>query len=88
MSGSCIMILDVSNNKFESVPTCVCDMLMLKELYLSGNNDIYDFPKEMGNLKPDVKIPDINKMDQVRISFFFTIFCRKLWIFFIQSTCK
>ena len=45
-----IRSLNIANNKFLTVPRCICSFTTLHSLNLSGNSNIVALPKEMGRL--------------------------------------
>lgn len=64
IATSSIATLDLSYNKFENLPECVCNMLMLSHLTLNGNKGILTFPNEMGRMKLDIWM-ELEEMDQL-----------------------
>ena len=45
-----VRVLNISNNKFHTVPICVCSFTTLQSLDLGNNSAIYALPAEMGRL--------------------------------------
>ena len=64
IAKSCIEHLNLSHNKFSRVPPCVCDIISLKDLDLSGNREINFLPDEMGKLRNLTHI-NLTNLDQV-----------------------
>ena len=65
ISDSFIDKLYLDNNKFESLPKCVCKIPYLTYLSLNGNKSILVFPTEFGKMDPSKLTIELNNMDQV-----------------------
>ena len=49
--ASALNNLNISNNKFRSVPHCVCSFITLTSLNIAENSEIVSLPSELGRLK-------------------------------------
>ena len=49
--ASALSNLNISNNKFRSVPHCVCSFISLTYLNIAENSEIVSLPSELGRLK-------------------------------------
>lgn len=64
MGRAKLKTLSIARNSFYDVPACVCEILTLGKLDLSGNRNLRELPKEMGRLTEIFSLK-LDNLDQV-----------------------
>ena len=73
-----LKVLEVSGNILQSVPSCICHLTCLEELYL-GHNNLSGLPKELGELSNLKKLDLVHNVFQ-EVPFCISKLCRLEWL--------
>ena len=73
-----LKVLELSCNGLQSLPSCICHLICLEELYL-GHNDLKGLPKELGDLLNLKKLDLVHNIFQ-EVPFCISELCRLEWL--------
>lgn len=73
-----LKVLELSCNGLQSLPSCICHLTCLEELYV-GHNDLKGLPKELGDLSNLKKLDLVHNIFQ-EVPFCVSKLCRLEWL--------